>query len=551
MASFRIHPLQLDKESWENIANLVYKSFYAVSSTFSSLKKWTEKQEERWKVSDEQHEQMEEQIGTTNASLEKTQQQLDNLSAELQALSTQTQHQVDTFAVCLHHALLTSAVVVDRFSASFGIESQAQVDAPPPVALDEEQHADLEMLTTLSLSLEASLPGLGEAFDAWGEQRSQVDRRQQDMQLVIDELSDAADRTRERLLAWREMLKESSHVVDSLSAALVTTQGEIRELQESQVQQHNIDDAVQRKGQELEELIAQTEAGVGEVSRRMEQHSEEVERSIRELRRDNEEKIEEHSTSMGRLLERNLNPINAYLNTMHVRSDAARADIDKLHAQVPVLSSRIDDVATRLTACDTESRRADEALEKRVGLLETGITHVRDVEDRNRSALEAAIAQAATEAEEKHLEIDKDIGVVRESVEALRNGEVTDIRTDLKGLEHRVAKWVHAHPMPAKISEARLFALEARLTGESDARLQLEQQVKTLAEADLSTGSAIATLAGGGYTPPVRGSGGNTLPALFSQTAVNTISVGGGPLIPPPMTDRSKHGSMFRPRQVT
>merc|ERR1711920_675315 len=77
------------------------------------------------------------------------------------------------------------------------------------------------------------------------------------------------------------------------------------------------------------------------------------------------------------------------------------------------------------------------------------------------------------------------IGAVRvslegtaETLESVRRGQVASLAKDLTSLEQKVAKWVHAHPLPAKISEARLYALEARLSQETDARLHLEYSFK-------------------------------------------------------------------------
>eukprot|EP00971_Amphidinium_carterae_P160517 3182241-Amphidinium_carterae.1 len=49
---------------------------------------------------------------------------------------------------------------------------------------------------------------------------------------------------------------------------------------------------------------------------------------------------------------------------------------------------------------------------------------------------------------------------------------------DLEGFLTFVRRWVHAHPLPAKISEARLYSLETRLAQEMDARLQFEDRMR-------------------------------------------------------------------------
>merc|ERR1712087_81144 len=64
------------------------------------------------------------------------------------------------------------------------------------------------------------------------------------------------------------------------------------------------------------------------------------------------------------------------------------------------------------------------------------------------------------------------------ALENMKQGQVSTLAHDLSALEQKVAKWVHAHPLPAKVGEARLYSLEARLKEEMHARLELEMMIK-------------------------------------------------------------------------
>merc|ERR1712216_325899 len=77
-----------------------------------------------------------------------------------------------------------------------------------------------------------------------------------------------------------------------------------------------------------------------------------------------------------------------------------------------------------------------------------------------------------------------------ERLQATREKEVSSLQRDLSALEQKVAKWVHATPLPNKISEARLYALEARLAEEMECRLLLEEQMK---RQDLGRGLTFST----------------------------------------------------------
>jgi len=67
-------------------------------------------------------------------------------------------------------------------------------------------------------------------------------------------------------------------------------------------------------------------------------------------------------------------------------------------------------------------------------------------------------------------------------------------------LQQQVSKWVQAHPLPAKVSEARLYSLEARLAEETNARLNIEAQI------GMSGGTLVASL-----VTPRTGTGGEHL----------------------------------------
>lgn len=70
------------------------------------------------------------------------------------------------------------------------------------------------------------------------------------------------------------------------------------------------------------------------------------------------------------------------------------------------------------------------------------------------------------------------LGNTSEALESVKYGELSNLSKNLLTLEQKVAKWVHSSQMPAKVSEARLYALEAKMAGEMEHRLQLEEVVK-------------------------------------------------------------------------
>jgi len=68
-----------------------------------------------------------------------------------------------------------------------------------------------------------------------------------------------------------------------------------------------------------------------------------------------------------------------------------------------------------------------------------------------------------------------------EALEAVKHKDFADLSKELTTLEQKVAKWIHTHPMPAKVSEARLYSLEFRLAEETLSNAALARNYSTAA----------------------------------------------------------------------
>merc|ERR1719253_1479536 len=95
-------------------------------------------------------------------------------------------------------------VFIERFCQAFGVDVVE-------VNEDEEEYLgvypDLDALEASTKQVEAQLDGVCDGVDRWNTWRSNEVERRDIMQNTLEEVRVAAEQMRERLLAWREMLK--------------------------------------------------------------------------------------------------------------------------------------------------------------------------------------------------------------------------------------------------------------------------------------------------------------------------------------------------------
>mmetsp|Transcript_128705 Transcript_128705/g.223206 ORF Transcript_128705/g.223206 Transcript_128705/m.223206 type:complete len:551 (+) Transcript_128705:96-1748(+) len=477
MSGLKIHSIPSDKESWENVPPIVHKSFHVFSTNMTSIKRWTDKTDDKLKTIIEQHQHVESRLSATDDSLRETQVRLQELSAEYHAMEAQGKKEFHTFTSCIKQLLDGTLDFFARFVTSFGadagLEALGQESAPEDGELDTLEH-----LQVLCSRLGVHLECIKDAFDIWGNWRSQSEEKGKTIQTWVEELHHAFESTRERLLTWREMLKESSYAVDSLSSALSATQNDVRRLQATQVRREDVEEAVDECAKELRELNSQTGERLDGVAMNLDKSTVDFEDSIKDMESRFDQLVFSRCNDLAQGVERQLNPINAYLNTMHVKADTLRVELDGVCEQLPKLMNCIDDVSTRLTVCDGEGKERSSELSGMVEDLKQGATEGREKGEADRISLTDSIQDLRHEFDDHVTDLRMGLDSAVQALESVKQEELSNVTRDLSNLEQKVARWVHATPLPAKMSEARLYSLEAKLAEEMESRLQLEETVK-------------------------------------------------------------------------
>mmetsp|Transcript_29807 Transcript_29807/g.81783 ORF Transcript_29807/g.81783 Transcript_29807/m.81783 type:complete len:532 (-) Transcript_29807:151-1746(-) len=516
-AGLRIHNLDLNREQWENVPTLVHKSFHVVNANIVSMKKWADKQEERQKQLGDVQQQFESRIGATDAALNSTQVKLQELNDRLANVYDQFQAQSNTFGICLRQILYATRYFWEKLGNNFGLDlAIGDSERQLLMAAEAVTPQDLE---ALGQSLEGSLDTFSQCFEVWGVWRKDLEEKQKSMQSGIEELASAAENTRHRLLVWREMLRENANAVDALSVALGTVQGDVRDIKTTQVRQEDVDETVGVAAQQLQELLGATEARLDDVNCHVEAHVMEVGKAVSSLRQRTEERIEEYNNRVGQLLERHLNPVNAYLNAMHVKVDGVRVDVDSLAKDMPELAGRLETVGTKLQNWEGDSKAKDDELGCRIEGLSDAAEEQQRLNASKREEIISSVADLREEFGNKVGDLSSFLQSMASDLENLRKGELFNVQDGISVLEQKVAKWIHAHPLPAKISEARLYALEARLAEEMDARLMFEETIKGKSDAGLALPNLKTPRMknGGGVPPSIRKHGSKETKAGYAR----------------------------------
>jgi uncharacterized phage infection (PIP) family protein YhgE len=528
MERLKIHTIQLEKESWENVPGLVFKSFQALSANMANIKRWADRTDERSKVNTEDVKKNQDRLDRFAEEMNVMVQRIDSLDEKVAAKSESNRQQHMDVAAAVRRLDRCLSVLFTNLGQTFDVpmdtaprsKGESSTESRPPnddsPARNEEGPSDLtsgeHAVDLAACSLEANLSNIEEVFRRWAENRSRQESHEQALERNLEDLGSSTEKMQERLYTWETMLKESSDAMDFLGQSLARTQGAVHELYSSRVQLHDVDAAISKRSKELEELRMQTELRVDNLTEQFQVHTSEVEHLISEARSQTDEKIEDHSCQVANLVEKHINPVNAYLNTLHVRTDVLRVELDGLSERMPKLASNVEEVASNLQNSIEANAAQTDSFSNQIEEISQSLVQCFDKGDAMHSQLGESIQSIASSLGEKIGSLRDGFQVSAQAIESLKFEDLARLSKDLFNLEQKVAKWVHAHPLPTKISEARLFSLEARLNEEMDARMLFESKVRVRA-GPLTPSSPV--------TPATYGYGGDdlALPQLSSDSS--------------------------------
>jgi chromosome segregation ATPase len=470
-SALKVHALDLNKESWENVPEKVLNTFKVVSTNTANQKKWCDRVDEKLKALSDQDEKSETLLSTLDASLENAQEQFGAMTQEMKVMQQKNERERQTFTACIKGLLDATVVFYEGFISASGKNLKERQSS-------EEQEDELEAMMGMCRHLEGNVSEINSAFADWAVFRNTLEEKNEVMRGKVTELHGAHELTRNRLLSWRDILKQTQTEVGALNSALHMTQNDVAEIQRLQVTDDDVHIIYTERSKTLEDLHNQTAQHVVQVQGNLDSHVGNVTKKIDDLDQNFQSTMESHNSNMKQLLQQSLDPVTAYLNNMHVKADVVRVEVDQLLKQVPKLGSEIIDVSSRLKSSDAEGRERSASLscslDDHVQASEKSFQRT----DAERTELSDTLHNLCQQLGSRQTELRSLLDDTSQALEIVRYSEMTNLGQNLMTLEQKVAKWVHSSPMPAKVSEARLYALEAKMADEMEHRLQLESEMK-------------------------------------------------------------------------
>jgi len=468
---------------------MVFKSFQTTNTNMNAIKKWADFFESRAKSQTDFLAKMEEKLLSVDQTLTNLQDRMARGEQHLSGESAAVRHQALTCAYTFQRMEKCLAVVFSQIGQTFGVpmgalknpseEPEETTEVPGDSEVSKPSDLDgISIMETSVLGLEKELEKLKSAFDKWRADQAEDQQRHLSLQTSLQDLQQVCQQSEAKISSCQELLEEHSRGNESLSGSLAETQAAVQELHSTRVQHEDVETAVQQKGEELEILHRATDQNMERLGRRIEDHMSEVHRLVTDMGRQTDEKVDDYSNQVAKMVEGHMNPLNAYLNTMHVKTDVIRVDLDKLREQAPKLVASIQELMTKLE--DLEQAHGSKASELHESLDELRVNMADNVErhDGQHGKLGKAMQDMSDDLDSRLAEIRDFAEKTSESLDLVKREDLSGLARELLLLDQKVAKWVHSNPLPAKISEARLYSLEARLADEMDARIAFESKVQ-------------------------------------------------------------------------
>lgn len=471
MAHLKCHSVSKNKESWENIPEIVAQSITTLDDNFKNVRRWaldlenTRKEEALLRLDQQQ------KLKQTNEQLKLANQKLNFLFVYANQLFAHQRGDCRTITACLQQHLGATRSQFKSFGHAFGVEIRT-------TERKQDELGDLQALVRECQELDGQLASLDEAFLSWQSWRSKNTGRIEALEGATQELHKDAESTHDRLCSWREKIKENQWTVQNLSEMLSETRGVVSDLCANRVTYDAMDEALGQTQQALRDKISQEMALQTSVTEQLGGRCDNFSSMLDSHVQDTDERMNRHNNEVLNIMQSNLTPVTQYLNSMHVKSDEVKAQLTTIQKQVPTLESGLEEARALIKQHEQERQDQFLAHDGRIESLEGCTQDHIDLFTLERNAWTSSI-------EKSRSEVDAQVDTLKEKFKASENlqedhvDRMVNLEESLSHLQQKVAKWVHMQPLPVKVSEARIFALEARINEEIDRRLQLEARVET------------------------------------------------------------------------
>lgn len=471
LGKYTIHPIVDDKESWENIPQVVQASLKLLNDNFKTVGRWALDQENDKKEAGKMRFELDQRIKEANQKLELAQDRLKFLFVYTNQLFAHQKAECRTMTTCIQQHLGATRSQFKSFGHAFGVNIDTK-------SIEQDEFGNLQVLVRDCAELDAKLQDLDKAFSSWETWRNQNLARISSVEQTMKELQNEGERTQERLCSWRETIRENEWSVKSLNDMLAETNDMVYELRQSRVTQEEMDDAVGDMHKELLGKISDEVENRTVATKAIDNRCDILLSELKTHAQETDQRMDRHNTEVLSIMQSNLVPVTSYLNSMHVKADDVKAQLTVIQKELPILENGLEEARALIKALDHENHSQFLLHNGQIQGLDECVQKHNEQFLTERAMWTSSMETSKNEIDARMHEVTGQVKAT-ESIQEAHGNRVVIIEESMNQLQQKVAKWVHTQPLPLKVSEARIFALEARINEEIDRRLQLQAQLET------------------------------------------------------------------------
>jgi len=454
MSSIRINELP-QGEKMEQLDVVIATAFKTLMSNVNQIKKWCEKSEDNFMIIDDKIKKTQKRLENVERSVQESTKHSKCIVLWQNYLNQKAHERIENSERFLLQAFDHLGSFTQAFRAHFG-EGEMQ-----PL----ERYTSISAETYSETYTPTNVAALDEAFARWKVVDDEIAKGNEGQETTLMELRILAERTRERLMSWRDTLSANAHLVESMSLTLVSTQREIALLKESQLTMPPIAEYVDQSREDLEKQVAASRADMLESETRMAEAIGQQEDKVNQMVSGAEALIANTKSGLVDHIVKTVNPILAQVNSLavgQVNIDERLRSAEEVKSTVPEIQGALERLEQSLQDTASHSAQARSAISGRIDDLTKQIYE----EAQNTASKREIIMRKVVETGDA---FSKELKEVMDALEKT-HADISDgqsqsmrLREEVTDLDNKMTKWVESKYLPAKISEARLFSLERNL----------------------------------------------------------------------------------------
>lgn len=288
-----------------------------------------------------------------------------------------------------------------------------------------------------------------------------------------DEAVENAQRVRERLENWHETLLAQAATIDGLGRVQSATQGELQKLAGSLPTSQELENLFIRHDEMQASKLQVIRLDLSNTSNRVEHLETALAAAVDGTQSFAESHVKLAETRLEKLLAKEYGPLASGLNDLTQRLEVAERINEDQGGKLESLAEVLEE--NRIMASEGKTV----ATNVKSGLLTEEAQRIHDFKEIKMAIkLLSKAQQTGNQALTSRLECELDLtskSLLRlsKAVDALHLDD-EDLKSSMHHIDKRLSNWLDSEMLPARVSEARIFAAEARLREEEVSRLKLE-----------------------------------------------------------------------------